>query len=187
MSAGYFSGMQKAILAHPNLGFCRRWTGGGIVVHEADFTFGLIVPRGENLAAVRAGESYRRIHLALAEALRRHGIEADLSPEGTTMAAECFAGAVEHDLMRHGAKIAGGAQRRTRNGLLHQGSIQGLPGLERGFGETLAQILADSIGVWTPPPDFERGVEALAEGKYATPGFLRGPRAANDFTAEPAS
>ena len=29
-----------------------------------------------------------------------------------------------HDLVANGRKIAGGAQRRTRNGLLHQGSIR---------------------------------------------------------------
>jgi lipoate-protein ligase A len=36
----------------------------------------------------------------------------------------CFERAVRYDLMIRNQKIAGAAQRRTRDGLLHQGSIQ---------------------------------------------------------------
>ena len=38
---------------------------------------------------------------------------------------ECFAKPVRADVMIDGRKIAGAAQRRTRRGLLQQGSIQG--------------------------------------------------------------
>ena len=34
------------------------------MVHDGDFTFSLVLPRGERLAAERPGESYRLIHAA---------------------------------------------------------------------------------------------------------------------------
>src|SRR5206468_2175774 len=37
---------------------------------------------------------------------------------------QCFAGAEQFDLLWRGMKIAGAAQRRTRQGLLIQGSVQ---------------------------------------------------------------
>jgi lipoate-protein ligase A len=39
----------------------------------------------------------------------------------------CFVGAEKFDVLWHGRKIAGAAQRRTRTGLLIQGSIQPPP------------------------------------------------------------
>jgi hypothetical protein len=39
--------------------------------------------------------------------------------------AACFSRPVRADIFQHGRKIAGAAQRRTRQGLLHQGSLQG--------------------------------------------------------------
>jgi lipoate-protein ligase A len=44
-----------------------------------------------------------------------------------TEAGQCFAGHEEFDLLWQGQKIAGAAQRRTRNGLLIQGSVQPPP------------------------------------------------------------
>ena len=40
---------------------------------------------------------------------------------------QCFVGAEKFDVLWHGRKIAGAAQRRTRTGLLIQGSIQPPP------------------------------------------------------------
>jgi hypothetical protein len=50
---------------------------------------------------------------------------------------QCFIGAEKDDVLWHGRKIAGAAQRRTRNGLLIQGSVQPSPiGLARDHWET---------------------------------------------------
>ena len=183
ISAGCFTDLEEAMRARPGLPFCRRWTGGGVVVHDGDFTFALIAPRGEALAGMRTGETYRAIHRALAEALRDHGIETGLSATAQSAAVECFAGAVEHDLVIGGTKIAGGAQRRTRRGVLHQGSVQGLQGISRLLGETLARTMGTEVETWAPPSGFEERVEALAAEKYASPEFLRGPRKPKSFTA----
>lgn len=177
VSAGYFVPLDEAEIVRSDLPVCRRWTGGGIVVHEGDFTFSLSVPKNEAFASLRPTESYRRIHLALADALRRSGRTADLAEGAGDTPRECFEGAVQHDLVADGRKIAGGAQRRTRRGLLYQGSVQTEQPLESGFGALLAQSLAFSVHDWKPPGDFEHNVERLTAGKYASSGFLCGLRA----------
>ena len=176
VSAGFFTAMEDAARAWPDLPVCRRWTGGGIVVHEGDFTFSLVVPRGARLAAERPGESYRLIHAALAEALRAQGYAAVLSDEAAGDSRECFVGAVEHDVVLDGRKLAGGAQRRTRRALLHQGSVQGAAKLSRAFGPVFAGTLAASVGDWCPPTGLEERVATLTREKYANPAFLRGGR-----------
>ena len=182
VSAGFFTAMEDAARAWPDLPVCRRWTGGGIVVHEGDFTFSLVVPRGARLAAERPGESYRLIHAALAEALRAQGYAAVLSDEAAGDSRECFVGAVEHDVVLDGRKLAGGAQRRTRRALLHQGSVQGAAKLSRAFGPVFAGTLAASVGDWCPPTGLEERVATLTREKYANPAFLRGGRGSKVFT-----
>lgn len=122
-SLGYF--IRVADLPEKGLRWVRRWTGGGIVDHRGDWTYTLFVPRGFGLAEAKGAESYRVIHAALAEALREAGTEARLA--GTLPAAaggECFVRPVEHDVLdASGRKIAGAGQRRTLQGLLHQGSV----------------------------------------------------------------
>jgi lipoate-protein ligase A len=181
ISAGYFSDMDAAARVRPDLPLCRRWTGGGIVVHEGDFTFALVVPRGEKLALERPPESYRFIHLALVEALRVLGISSALAAEEPPADAECFARAVQHDVVAQGRKVAGGAQRRTRDGLLHQGSVQGLGNDSNELASALARALSPSVALWVPPEGFEKRALALTGQKYASGQFLRG-RQPGDFT-----
>jgi lipoate-protein ligase A len=182
VSAGYFVAIDDARAVRPDLPVCRRWTGGGIVVHEGDFTFAFSVPKTEPLAALRPTESYRQIHAALVDALIELGCEAELSGASAKAPSECFAAPVEHDVTAHGLKIAGGAQRRTRHGLLHQGSVQTNPPLPREFGEVLARCLAFSVEKWSPPEGFEDQVCKLSTEKYASERFLAGPRWSMNFT-----
>ena len=74
---------------------------------------------------MRGAESYRIAHAALAQALQAEGIDARLSSGADqTGAALCFQNPVSHDLVdAAGRKLAGAGQRRTRCGLLHQGSV----------------------------------------------------------------
>jgi lipoate-protein ligase A len=95
------------------------------VDHRADWTYTLAAPAGTCIAGMRGAESYRIVHEALAQALRDEGIDTRLST-GTdlTAAAICFENPVGHDLIDATArKLAGAGQRRTRRGLLHQGSV----------------------------------------------------------------
>ncbi len=124
-SVGYFGEIAGASAAFPGLNLVRRWTGGGIVDHRADWTYTVVAPQGEPLAGWRGAESYRRIHAALAETLAAERIHVRSSEGGEeTGAALCFENPVSHDLVgADGRKLAGAGQRRSRLGLLHQGSV----------------------------------------------------------------
>ncbi len=172
VSAGYFVPLADAQAARPDLPVCRRWTGGGIVVHEGDFTFSLACPRIEPWAAMRPEESYHVLHEGLAGALRGAGIEATLVAGRHAGQRECFAGPVEHDVVAGNRKIAGGAQRRTKRGLLHQGSLQAM-NVARGFGSLLAGCLAAEVSEWAPPSPLEDETTRLTRKKYACDEFLR--------------
>lgn len=175
VSAGYFVPWEEARRRRPDLPACRRWTGGGVVVHENDFTFALVAPRHEPWARLQPAESYRVLHAAVAGALRATGLEAALYDGAASGGGECFAAPVGHDVMAGTRKIAGGAQRRTKRGLLHQGSIQE-PGLGPDFVTALAAGLAAESGLWSAPQDFEAAVTELTDRKYARETFLLGAK-----------
>ena len=132
VSFGCFGNIAEVRRAHPGADCVRRWTGGGIVEHGHDFTYSLLVPRALPLAGLPASERYRLIHGAVASGLSSLGFrEVEASRPAAALQTDaphlkpCFANPVAYDLLLSGRKVAGGAQRRTRRGLLHQGSIQG--------------------------------------------------------------
>jgi lipoate-protein ligase A len=122
---GYFqkySEVERATLLRPLI---RRPTGGGIVPHDADWTYSFIVPPNHEWYASKAIESYRRIHEWIQSAFAKLKIETALAPYCKKSApGECFVGHEKFDLLWHGKKIAGAAQRRNKSGLLIQGSVQ---------------------------------------------------------------
>jgi lipoate-protein ligase A len=140
-SYGYFVPDAEAAESLAGMKRVRRWTGGGIVDHRNDWTYTLVIPRGVAMAEMRGAESYRVIHLALAEALGGGGVECEVAGErSVSPGGDCFQKAVEFDLLDGaGAKVAGAGQRRTAKGLLHQGSLA-LAG-----GEGLARRLAQAL------------------------------------------
>lgn len=146
-SIGYFGKIEEARVAFPGTEIVRRWTGGGMVDHRGDWTYTLVAPQGEPLAGARGAESYRRIHAALAEILTTEGIPARLSTgEEETGATLCFENPVHHDLLGpDGRKIAGAGQRRSKTGLLHQGSVS-IPAIAGGS-EARAKNLASRFSV----------------------------------------
>lgn len=161
----------------------RRWTGGGIVEHGADMTFSLTIPRS-HLLALPAGESYQAIHQALATALTNSGsLPVRAAPSETVAGPEperglgaspgaCFSKPVAWDVIdeSNGSKIAGGAQRRTRQGLLHQGSVR-LSAELRDFAHPwltdFAERLSGSVSVIEEPaPDVLSLAEDLRQTRY---------------------
>src|SRR6202034_4242862 len=106
----------------------RRPTGGGIVPHDADWTYSFVVPPNHEWYALKAIESYRRIHEWIQSAFTKVKIETELAPCcKKSLPGQCFVGHEKFDLLRHGKKIAGAAQRRNKSGLLIQGSVQPPP------------------------------------------------------------
>lgn len=144
---------------------CRRPTGGGVVDHREDWTYSLVISRGHPMEEMRASQSYRLVHEALAEALRAQGVPVEVKAarddEGH-LPGVCFEVAEIHDVVHAStkAKLAGAAQKRNKSGLLLQGSIWrpacGVPvDWERfhdDFAARLAAVLGEA-GEPTPWPD----------------------------------
>jgi lipoate-protein ligase A len=166
VSFGYFERWEPVRAAHPERDAVRRWTGGGVVLHGDDLTYSVLVPGAGGMAEA----SYTFIHGALCAALQDMGIPAlAASSSAPKISQSCFENPVLHDVMAGGKKIAGAAQRRTRLGLLHQGSIQGLE-LPIGFGAAFAAHLAE--GVYRQSFDVIAAADKLARQKYATVAWL---------------
>ncbi len=150
VSLGYF---QKHSVVPPSTPFVRRYTGGGLVEHGRDLTYTVVLPVDHPLTAAGTLPSYRTIHAAVASALLDAGIACRLattSPKQDHPA--CFLKPVPADVLDPaGKKLAGAAQRRTRQGCLHQGTVL-LPGpIPESLVEILPQKLSPALGVgWNP-------------------------------------
>lgn len=158
----------------------RRPTGGGLVPHDADWTYSLVLPTCSPWYALRARESYRHIHAWIQGAFSRLGVAAALAPEACQAGAgQCFSGHEQSDLVWHGRKIAGAAQRRTRHGLLIQGSVQPPPlALGRGDWQRAMREAApiEPAARWRElPPDapLEQRARELAALKYSRAAYNR--------------
>ena len=151
LSFGYFGKFREVAIYATRHDLVRRWTGGGIVFHGDDLTYSIVIPASDPFFAEPSSTIYERIHLALCEALNAGGeraiVAGDVDPEGTAVAVQaglpaagysCFANPVRADVMIDRRKVAGAAQRRTRRGLLQQGSIQGVS-LQPDFAERFAK------------------------------------------------
>jgi lipoyl(octanoyl) transferase len=168
-SIGYFGKIAEARATFSDVHWVRRWTGGGIVDHRADWTYTIIAPSSEPLANWRGAESYRRIHTALATALITEGITARLSSGAEeTGATLCFENPVSHDLLDlHCRKLAGAGQRRSRQGLLHQGSVAGRE-ISPQRAENLASQLAAKWELFSFQPD-PQDIAQRAAARYSRP------------------
>jgi lipoate-protein ligase A len=127
-SFGYsqkYSEIEKATMLRP---LVRRPTGGGLVPHDADWTYSVAFPPSHYWYHLKAIESYERVHEWIRDGFARMHVVTTLSP-GTPKAlpGQCFIGSEKFDVLWFGKKIAGAAQRRTKKGLLIQGSIQPPP------------------------------------------------------------
>jgi lipoate-protein ligase A len=151
----------------------RRPTGGGLVPHEADWTYSLVFPIGDPWHALKATESYRRVHEWIRAAFARASLATELAPCcRKEVPGQCFIGAEQFDVLWRGRKIAGAAQRRTRDGLLIQGSIQPPRGASRSeFEDAFREAARIRWGVeWRSlevDATLTERVCELARGKYS--------------------
>ena len=151
----------------------RRPTGGGLVPHDRDWTYSLAFPPDDAWYALKALESYRRVHEWVQAAFARCRVSTELSPGAVKEApGQCFTGAEQFDVLLEAKKIAGAAQRRTRDGLLIQGSIQPPAGVERNrFESELRAVAVRQWGVeWEelePDQSLLDRMAVLAGGKFS--------------------
>jgi lipoate-protein ligase A len=127
VSIGYFQKFPSEIAAQ-GVDVVRRPTGGGLVDHRGDVTYTVVVPPSHFVAQLRAEESYNALHRCVVAAFKSLGMNATLSPHRCAPSPRsrdmvCFEKPTRYDVLLDGRKVAGAAQRRTKAGLLHQGSI----------------------------------------------------------------
>ncbi|MEP7071514.1 MAG: hypothetical protein ABI839_03950 [Verrucomicrobiota bacterium] len=173
VSFGYFGKVAEARAFAAGRAMVRRWTGGGIVPHGDDLTYSLILPATAPATALSSPALYQHIHTTIAQCLARTGLRATLASGSVPRRSDaCFANPVLADLMLNGHKIAGAAQRRTRTGLLHQGSIQ-LTVDEALLRQNLAAALADEVEIAQDTPTrLLEEAKRLAAQKYASERWL---------------
>ena len=175
VSLGYF---QPAALAGERP-FVRRYTGGGLVDHAHDVTYTLVLPRAHPWMELSAPESYRRVHEGVQAALAACGIVSELTPAAHAIESDaCFAKPVRFDIVSDAGKLSGAAQRRTREGMLHQGSVLlpdpvRNPDLRRSF----AQAFATRLDLATTSSALTAAEEAraadLERDRYSTEAWNR--------------
>ena len=185
LSFGYFGQFADVEIYAAERDLVRRWTGGGIVFHGDDLTYSIIIPATDRSCGESSMSIYEKVHRALRDVLAEKGeraIVAAVADRGdagpATRAAvnahgqNCFANPVRADVLVDGRKVAGAAQRRTRAGLLHQGSIQDVD-LGKDFTERFAQELSRK---WTArnldQTIFNRAQE-IGQQKYGNQTWLR--------------
>jgi lipoate-protein ligase A len=172
-SIGYF---QAYTDAPDNRPFVRRYTGGGLVDHAADFTYSVILPREHPLNLAGTSKSYHQIHGAVAKGLQREGLEVRLAPANDQVeSTACFQKAVRYDVITgitNKEKIAGAAQRRTREGCLHQGSILlksfDFKSLSCSIGEYMISLMGANAEESELTPEETTKARTLETGRYAT-------------------
>jgi lipoate-protein ligase A len=172
LSFGYFGSYADVANQRDEREIVRRWTGGGVVPHGEDLTYSVIVPASHPFFNRSSLAIYSELHERIRRALKRHGVEATLANSASAKVSEnCFANAVRADVMINGRKIAGAAHRRSRAGVLHQGSIQQSE-LPLQFRHDLAQILCGSFADQTLSEGLIRRAAAIARAKYGTTEWL---------------
>lgn len=176
VSFGYFEPAADARRLAAGRPVVRRMTGGGLVEHGDDVTYTLVVPRPTPFVNFRSTESYRLIHAAVASALAHGGLlvrshPGNPAPGPAGDGNACFRQPVLHDLTTDGHKVAGGAQRRTRAGLLHQGSVRlgdaAPPGWADALRAALPAVLARQYAQRRFTADEIERARTLAAVRYA--------------------
>src|SRR6476661_3383563 len=94
-----------------------------------------------------------------------------LSKHAAASGYNCFANPVRADVMMNGRKIAGAAQRRTRRGLLQQGSIQGIV-MKTDLAEKFAQALSVNCSEFEINERIFQRARELAQQKYGSDFWL---------------
>ena len=173
LSFGYFGRFADVDEHRHQRDVVRRWTGGGIVFHGDDLTYSIVIPAAEPAFAESSMTIYEKIHNAIRAALVANGQSAELAANGAPKISDsCFANPVRADVLSNGRKIAGAAQRRTRRGLLQQGSVQDVD-LTNEFGNQFASELCSNCYHKTLDERLIARAHEIAEQKYGAASWLQ--------------
>jgi lipoate-protein ligase A len=131
---GYFikthNFLNLTAIKNKKISLARRPTGGGIVLHLSDLAFSVLVPTGHEGFSENTLENYQyvneKVKKAIQATLEETSLELlpqDPQPLDPSSSHFCMAKPTIFDVMLGGKKIAGAAQRKRKQGFLHQGSI----------------------------------------------------------------
>jgi len=130
---GYFIQPEKFLnlerVKARGLSLARRPTGGGIVFHNCDLAFSVLIPASHPSFSTNPLDNYAFINRRVVEAIAafRQTSPELLGYEPQPLDAHCrgfcMAKPTKYDVMLGGKKVGGAAQRKTKRGYLHQGSI----------------------------------------------------------------
>ncbi len=124
----------------------RRPTGGGIVYHQLHFTYTVVMPNSHWVVKdTKPIESYNWLNRAVQSGMDQLQFKSELAAEDIPKSVDragmvCFVTPTKYDLLSAEKKVAGSAQRRAREGMLHQGSIE-MEGIGQFSSERLRYVL----------------------------------------------
>ncbi|HEY3216647.1 MAG TPA: hypothetical protein VGK93_09160 [Candidatus Eisenbacteria bacterium] len=133
--------------AADGIAWALRPTGGRAIFHADDWSYSLSAALDHRDWGGAASRAYARASALIVASLNRLGVPAAFAP-GVARAAEgargpgrgtepCFTSTARHEVVLHGRKLVGSAQRRTARALLQQGSVL-LGGAHVGLADYLA-------------------------------------------------
>ena len=160
------------------LDLAKRPTGGGIVFHIWDIAFSVLVPAGHPHFSKNTLENYAFVNNAVLAAVSdflsdRSTLEL-IPQDGAAFDASCqrfcMAMPTKYDVVLHGKKIAGAAQRKTKLGFLHQGTIalkmpseEYLSAVLKPGTKVLEAMHAHTYPILRPDEDLEEGRKEMRE------------------------
>lgn len=135
LTYGYFIRPEKFLdleeMQKRGISLAKRPTGGGIVFHIWDLAFSFLMPSTCPKFSLNPLSNYQFVNQVVLRSVQeflKGGKSLELTPEHfpkESLASEyfCMARPTKYDVVLGGLKIAGAAQRLTKAGYLHQGTI----------------------------------------------------------------
>lgn len=130
---GYFiqpeNHLNIAGVKEANLQLARRPTGGGIIFHLYDLAFSVWIPASHSAYSLNTLDNYAYVNTRVGKAIHQFSgqksslLSREEIPADKSCNFFCMAKPTKYDVILNGRKVGGGAQRRTKRGFLHQGSI----------------------------------------------------------------
>ncbi len=141
-----FSGIEKH-----KIDCARRITGGGVTLHFIDLAFSFFMPKEHSHFSENTMENYAFVNRIVSKALGKFlkgktldAYEGDGPSKRDDSFFFCMAKPTRYDVMVQGKKVGGAAQRRTKKGYLHHGTLA----LARPDPQILKDILKDKEKVY---------------------------------------
>jgi lipoate-protein ligase A len=140
-----------------------------MVFHGSDVTLALAIPASEAAASGSSRDIYSAIHESLLPAIQKYLPDARLVlPEECRCGPVCFESPVAFDIIAGTSKICGGALRRSKVGVLYQGSLH----IPCAVPSETANSLAAEVSRFEEATLLKSRIGNLSSSKYETPAWL---------------